>query len=357
MDGQIPLFDDKDGPRPGAAPDVAGDPGADARRDAAQASTARAGEDDAIPGRPRADSPLGAAAEAFDLHLAREGKTANTRRAFGSDLRLLAERLGAEKPVGSIGREDLERFLSWLLEGRGRPCSAKTYARRVTTLKVFFAWLQKEGAREDDPAAGLVHRRAMAPLPLVLTDDEVARLLAEAARRRTAARAADARPELLVRLLLDTGLKKGELSALRDADVSAEARPPQVLVRYDDPRWAEKERSVAFDAALLPVLAAYRAAYRPQERLFACTARNLEYVLAELVRSAELPPRCGFETLRWTSALRAWRAGVDEEAIRLRLGLSPITWSQTRRKLELLAPTAGPAKGVSERFPSPVATG
>jgi site-specific recombinase XerD len=278
---------------------------------------------------------LATAAGAFDEHLARAGNTDHTRRAFASDLRLVAQFLGAARAVDAITTDDLTRFLTWMLEFRSRPCSAKTYARRVTTLKVFFAWLVETGLLERDPALALVHRRAEAPLPVVLTDVQVEALLDACTRRRTVP-PADPRPELLVRLLLDTGLKKGELTRLKLADIALEPSP-SLLVRYDHARWRAKERRIGLDGACLPVLAAYRSRYQPAERLFECTDRNLEYVLADIVASAGLPDHVGFETLRWTSAVRHYRAAADRDGLRERLGLSAITWADTERKLALLA--------------------
>jgi site-specific recombinase XerD len=281
-------------------------------------------------------SSLGAAAGAFDAHLARAGKTVHTRRAFASDLRLASRFLGAGRPVAAFTLYDLNRFLSWILEYRARSCGPRTYARRVTTLKVFFAWLKDQGLIDDNPAAPLHHGRAVAALPFVLDDAQVAALLAEVASRRSGS-PADPRPELLVRLLLDTGMKKGEVVRLRLADVSADARPPSLLVRYDEQRWHGKERRIAFDGALVPVLAAHMDRYRPTDRLFDCTDRNLEYVLSNAVAGAGLPARTSFETLRWTSAVAAHRSGMDPDGLRRRLGLSPISWVETRRKLALLA--------------------
>lgn len=293
------------------------------------------------------------AAGAFDDHLARLAKTVNTRRGFASDLRLLAEYLDGGRPIGTITTDDLNAFLVWLLKYRGPACSPKSYARRVTTIKVFFAWLAEAGAIDKDPALPVVHRPAEPPLPQVLSDAEVATLLA-LAHARLEAVSADPRPALVLRLLLDTGLKKGELTRLRADDIATDADPPTLLVRYDNPRWREKERRVAFSPHVLPILTAYLARYRCGDLLFGCTDRNLEYVLADLVRSAGLPEHTGFETLRWTSALRHWRSGVDPEALREQLGLSPITWATTQRKLDLL--DGGTAKGarVARFFPEPL---
>lgn len=298
------------------------------------------------------DSSLGLAAAAFDEHLARAGKTENTRKAFLSDLRLLGRYIGFDKALREITTSDLEQFLSWMLEHRSRPCSAKTYARRLSTLKSIFAWLVECGALSHDPAATLMHRHAESPLPRVLTDEQVERLLALA--ERIARDAGDYRPALMLRLLLDTGLKKGELVRLRLDDISWDTDPPTLLVRYDSPRWKAKERRIAYSSVVRRHLSAYRTRYAPSDNLFECTARNLEYVLADLVEAADLPRGTSFETIRWTSALRSYRAGVEPEALRTKLGLSPVTWAETKRKLALLAEGVGPTgRTLGEFFREP----
>lgn len=319
-------------------------------------SIAPQGRSPAIPARVAplapvsAESSIAAASSMFDEHLGREGKTENTRLAFASDLRLFASRVGDARSVGGIRRDDLREFLTWMAEHREEPCSAKTYARRVTTLKVFFGWLAVSGAIAEDPAASLVHRRAQAPLPLILSDVEVASILEVASKVAVHPEKPDPRPLLLVRLLLDTGLKKGELARLQVTDIAMEARPPSLLVRYESSHWANKQRRVNFSDSTLNVLKSYRTRYQYAGRLFDCTPRNLEYVLEDLVAASGLPGKTSFETLRWTSALRAHRAGVAEDTLRDRLGLSPISWAQTRLKLELLAASVGPAIVVGEYF-------
>lgn len=335
MDAQLPLFAEAPVPEPRET--TAGAPGTPPR---------------VAPLAPVApETSLAAAATAFDEHLVREGKTDNTRRAFASDLRLLAERLGSGKAVGSIIHDDLQGFLTWMLEFRAQPCSDKTYARRVTTLKVFFGWLYDARALRRDPSKALVHRRAVLPLPFVLSDDEAERLLATAERIRRRPEAPDPRPALLVRLLLDAALKKGELSRLTVGDVDLAADGASLLVRYDErPRWKEKARRVSLSPFVASLMPGYLTHYQAAGRLFACTPRNLEYVLADLVTMAGLPDRTSFETLRWTGALRAWRSGMAPEALRERLGLSPVTWADTKRRLELLAATVGPKEGVGPWF-------
>ncbi len=296
------------------------------------------------------DSSLATAASVFDEHLRQLGKTDNTVRGFMSDLRLFGRWAGMGQRVGGVTTADLQRFLRWMLQHRDRPCSDKTYARRVTTLKVFFAWLVEAGVLTHDPAQDLAHRSASSPLPLVLDDDQAQALLLAAASRET--ETDDVRPALLVRLLLDTAIKKGELSRLLIDDIAWDTDPPTLLVRYEGSRWRSKERRVAFSPPVRRLLSGYRTRYALAHRLFECTPRNLEYVLADLVQASSLPEKTCFETLRWTSALRSYRAGVEHEYLRLKLGVSPATWVETRRRLSLLADGLGPSP-VSEYYPDP----
>ncbi len=60
---------------------------------------------------------------------------------------------------------------------RGTPCSPKTLARRITSLKVLFGWLHGVGVIGTDPAAPVAQQPARPPLPVILRDEEVKRLL------------------------------------------------------------------------------------------------------------------------------------------------------------------------------------
>ncbi len=105
-----------------------------------------------------ARSPLSKAIDKFHEYMILQSFTENTIKSFLGDLRILTGHLGADKPVGEIATKDLNDFLLYLLYYRGKPCSPKSYARRVTTLKVFFGWLTEAGVLPRDPAAAVVHR-------------------------------------------------------------------------------------------------------------------------------------------------------------------------------------------------------
>ena len=234
--------------------------------------------------------------------------------------------------ISKLGTKDLNDFLTWLLHYRGVPCSPKSYARRVTTLKSFFGWLASIKAIPYDPAAAIIHTRAKAPLPEYLNDDYVEKLL-DAADKKANGSKPDPRPYLLVHLLLQTGIKKSECVSIALRDIDRSGEEPTVLIRYSNPRMQHKERKLVFSKELLPMLDQYLERYQPQENLFECTPRNLEYVLADVSELAGLPHQVSFEMLRWTSAMRDFRDGMDHDHLRKKMGLSKITWRETSEKL------------------------
>jgi integrase/recombinase XerD len=287
-------------------------------------------------------SALREAQAAFHAHMLAEEWSEHTVPAFDSDLNLLARFAGANTPLGTLHTRRLEEFLAYLRHGRGVPCKPKSLERRVTALKVFFAWLAQEGAVAGDPAAALIHHTAPTPLARILSDAEVASLLAVTDHWRRQRKDADARPHLLITLLLATGIKKGECMhiALSDLDTTLPAAAT-VFVRYASAKQRLKERRLRLPAAFPSALQQYLTQYQPRAMLFECTARNLEYVLDASAIRAGLPKRIvSFESLRWTCAVRDLRGGMAEDDLRRKLGLSHITWAETAEKLRRLTAPA-----------------
>jgi integrase/recombinase XerD len=270
-----------------------------------------------------------------------EGFAINTVKAFASDIRLLGRYLGIGTPIGDIGTKNLNDYLHWLREERGVPCSPKSYARRVTTLKVFFGWLHENGVLAQDPSSAVIQQSVSSPLPDVPKIGDLDKALATAGSWRVASpdHKPDPRPYLLLSLLLQTGIKKGEAMTIVPNHIdTSDPDKPVLYVRYANPRLRYKERKLPLDPEWLSVLDEYLRQYQPSDTLFTCTARNLEYVLHDVAEEANLPSGVlSFENLRWASALRDWRSDVEHDDIRQKLGLSKIAWRETKTKLRRLA--------------------
>jgi integrase/recombinase XerD len=287
----------------------------------------------------RASSVLAEAIDAFHEYMVRKGFSENTIKAFQNDLKFLGDYLGRDTKLYHVTTQNLDEFLPWLAEQRKMDFSAKTQARRITTMKVFFSWLYGVGVIGTDPAEPLVQIQARTPLPTILRDSDVRTLLLKAQDISRDRQQPDARPYLLVSLLVQTGIKKAECARLLIDDVDvAQPSSPVLLVRYREERYAHKNRALGLTATITPALQQYLAQYQPKELLFDCTPRNLEYVLEELGELAGIRyVQVGFETLRWTCAVRDFRNGMPEDQLRQKMGLSKISWRETSEKLHVLA--------------------
>jgi len=280
--------------------------------------------------------PLSAAISGFHQHMIHKDFTENTISAFLNDLRILTRYLGENRPLSQIGTNELKDFMTYLRHERGVPCKPKSYSRRMTTLKVFFAWLTEEGTIPSDPAAPLIHQRASTPLPQILYEGQVEKLL-QATVELMHAEKPDARPHLLVTLLLQTGIKKSECMAIQLNDIdTSQPKAPVLYIRYSSLKMKHKERKLWLSTDFVPTLHQYLDGYEPQKQLFKCTARNLEYVLDNAARLAGIET-ISFEILRWTCALRDYKAKMPSDKLRQKLGLSRITWQEGSENLKKLA--------------------
>ncbi len=286
-----------------------------------------------------ASSPLKDTFAPFQEYMDQKEFTENTVRCFLSDMRLFVEFAGPATPLSDCSTERLREFLHYLQEERDAPCSPKTLDRRITTLKVFFEWLSHYDILPHDPAEALEHRQARSPLPHILSEAQIQATLSVTRAMRDADEAPDARPHLLIILILSTGIKKGECMdiALQHIDPGGPDTPPSVYIHYDEPRLLFKRRRLALPEDWIDTLEIYLRRYQPQEKLFECTARNLEYVLHKVSNLANLRRNITFEMLRWTCAARNYREGMDDERLRKRLGLSEVAWADTLSTIQKLA--------------------
>ncbi len=160
---------------------------------------------------------------ALERHLAD-----NTVAAYARDLRRLFAWLGARR-LEKLRVSELAGYPAWLAEQGLAPGSV---ARHVASLKVFFRFLQLEGAISDNQAELLGYQKLWQRMPQTLSVDQVDQLLA-------APRRADGqwlRDRALLETLYATGCRVSELSHLRLRDVHLAERYMQVRGKGDKQR-------------------------------------------------------------------------------------------------------------------------
>jgi site-specific recombinase XerD len=277
-------------------------------------------------------SSLSACFIPYQQDLKLRGKSDYTVTCFLSDLKMFSDYVGRDTPIGRITKEQLTDWLMKLKFGtKGQTPAPKTMARRVTFLKNFFSWLAREGIIREDPSTSLVLERPLPPLPQLLFDDEVERLLEASAE--------DPRCHCLVYLVLHAGLKKEEVMGLKLEHIDlSEPQAPMITIHFPASTGKQhRERRLALPAKFTTILKLYMAKYRPTENLFVCTDRNLNYILARAVKAAGIKKRVTLQLLRDSFAVQQLKSGVQPEALREKLGLSDEAWLESREKYRRLA--------------------
>lgn len=272
----------------------------------------------------------------WELYLHDQGKSINTIKAFRADIRLLKKYLPETKTIGEVSTTDINEFLEWMQTDRNKPCSPKTLSRRITSIKSFFRWLTSYGVILIDPAEKVVQKSVISPLPDVLTVEETDKIIAVANRYRTAEQP-DARYYVLVELLLETGIKKGECLRLDHEHVITE--PPVeafIHVKYTNQQYRYKERKIPVSDIWVDAYNEYRSQYDPSEAVFPWSPRRLEYLLEDLSVEAGIEKHLSFDMCRWTSAIIDWQSGVEHNKIRQKLGISKVQWREVKMKLNRL---------------------
>jgi len=194
----------------------------------------------------------------YEDHLAHERRlSAHTVRAYLGDLRQLGEHL-SRLGDAEFADADLRALRSWLANQTTRGQGRTTVQRRVSAVRVFYAWLQRTGQVDRDPAATLRAPRQGRRLPHSLAAAEVSTLLDGAATGDPSddqaddprTRAVAVRDRAMLELLYATGIRVSELCGLDLGAVDARG-----LVRVLGK--GNKERTVPLGVPARDALAAW----------------------------------------------------------------------------------------------------
>lgn len=157
-------------------------------------------------------SPLEEQIERFLDARRRENFSGQTLRAYRSDLRQFAASVPQE-----LERIDLAALRLWMSRLYEQGLSAVSLRRKVAAVRSFFRFLVKEGVLANNTARLLSTPKAPKTLPRVMTQEQVNRLLDEAAEQQK--RAQLARDVAILEVLYGCGVRVSELTALNVEDL------------------------------------------------------------------------------------------------------------------------------------------
>ncbi len=147
----------------------------------------------------------------FVNYLEKENKADATILAYGTDIRQLIEY--AEEEAGKDQPEELtyDNLTGYLDELRDQDYTKKSISRKINSIRTFFRFLQEKGYISQDPSDKLTHPKIEPKPPNILSETEY-RALRDACQ-------GDKRMYAIVELLLQTGIRIGELRKIRLQDV------------------------------------------------------------------------------------------------------------------------------------------
>ncbi|MBO0904523.1 site-specific tyrosine recombinase XerD [Jiella sonneratiae] len=282
-------------------------------------------------------------AEAFlEMMAVERGASVNTLDAYRRDLEDASHHFAGRGT--SLAAADTAAIRSYVAALAAAGLAESSRARRLSALRQFYRFLYTEGRRGDDPTGPIEGAKKKRPLPKVMGEEEVDRLLDLAAaeagddRLSAAARLRAARLHALVELLYATGMRVSELVSLPRSVLRATGQA--IVVRGK----GGKERMVPIGEAAGDAMNRYAEVAREPGRrpegnerfLFPADsaaghltrqafARDLKALAARAgIAAAKISPH----VLRHAFASHLLKHGADLRAVQELLGHSDISTTQ-----------------------------
>ena len=260
----------------------------------------------------------------LEMLSAEAGAARNTLAAYRSDLMLASGFLN-----GSLVVADSD--LLGKLAHDWRDLARATVARKSAALRRFFAFLQEEGHRSDDPGDALPRPGTARSLPKALSHADLERLFDAIDKRlaKPSPNPLDLRLAALIELLYGSGLRATELVSLPRSAIASDR--PFLIIRGK----GGKERLVPLSDRARAAVVAWRA-YVPAERSFLfpsgkthLTRVRLYQLVKALAAEAGVPPdRVSPHVLRHAFATHLLAGGADLRALQTMLGHADISTTE-----------------------------
>ena len=278
---------------------------------------------------PSLPSPGDTAIAEYLEYLAYErGRSGNTLAAYRRDLSRFAGHLQLRGCDPAAAQEaDVRAYFA----GEGGEGAAASVARRQAAVRSYYAYLVREGRRDDDPAARLRTPKRPHDLPRVLDVEEIEAILAAI----TPATALGQRDRAVFELLYSGGFRVSELIGLCEGDVDLEGG----LVRCVGK--GGKERAVPIGSPAIVALSCYvgdgrrellRGRRLPELFLNArgrpLTRQGVAYLLSRLLQRADMPGRASAHTFRHSFATHLLAGGADLRSVQEMLGHANVATTQ-----------------------------
>jgi len=259
-----------------------------------------------------------------------EGLSDNTRKAYGSDLTLLADWLVDTRDCSLLAVSAME-LNAYLVYRYTLKTHARSVARLLSSFKRFYRYCLREGLIRSDPTATLESPSLGRPLPGTLSERDVEALL----EAPDTALPLGCRDRAMLELLYATGLRVTELVTLHLTQINLRQGVVRVVGK------GNKDRLVPLGEEAEAWLNRYYTEARPAllkarksedvfvtERGAAMTRQAFWYLIKRYALQAGILKPLSPHTLRHAFATHLINHGADLRVVQLLLGHSDLSSTQ-----------------------------
>lgn len=258
---------------------------------------------------------------------------------------------GDALPPYDWGAVDRFKARAFLIDFQKRGSEATTTSRKLSSLRSYYKFMEREGLVGLNPFAGLKAPKRARKLPPFLSAGEIVRLLdaplkmwcqseqSGKSRERKLVEYAARRDSALLEVLYSTGGRVSEVAGLQEAQVDLLSGIVQVrgkgkkerLCALGRPACKALRKSLDLRNELWPELERRRAGDRPlflNIRGGRLTTRSVERLLKKYLADANLNPEITPHALRHSFATHLLDAGADLRSVQEMLGHASLSTTQ-----------------------------
>lgn len=212
--------------------------------------------------------------EPFVNYLRNIGRSESTIVAYKKDLEQLAKYIN-NGPIVNTTTKDLKQYVKYLINDKG--FTKKTASRKINSFKTFFKYLTEAGKIAEDISLPVRHPEIENKPPRILSPMEY-KAIRDTARRNK-------RLYTMIELLLQTGIRIGELSRLKTEDIKLDnGNPKMVIQEFESNEMRIVELNEIISEALKNYIEKRKSVQNDQGYLF--TTRTGKNVLVRNIRTA-----------------------------------------------------------------------
>jgi integrase/recombinase XerC len=228
----------------------------------------------------------------------------------------------------AVNKQTLRDYMLWLMQ---QGVARASIANKLSAIRSFYRYLQREELIKENPIEKITSPKLDRRLPIILTTDEIIRLL----EAPTSEKPVGQRDKAILELLYASGLRVSEIVSLNLSQVDLHEREIRVIGK------GNKERIVLMGEPALKALVTYLEdgrlklrGERKTEALFISHTgkrlieRRIQKIIDRYAKAANIPRKIHPHILRHTFATHMLDGGADLRVVQELLGHASLSTTQ-----------------------------